>query len=511
VRLSSSALPFAFVVALAVGGIVFVAGMRVGDTVEVVRVWTWVDEPGDPGEVVAALQSRALRADAAQRLAGRPPTSAAVEDVARWTRVAVQDPSSDVEVRVDGATEVEATARERAVAQALVAWDGVRGAELQAAELAAAQERVEVLTERIRSVQVLGAAATDGDVDALIEERDAAVARFERASQALATGAVGRLTPLPAVARTRVPAPWRAAGLAAMLAFGMAIMAGLRPSAQAPEAVRERMRERAAGRSRAPTPPPAVRAPAPDEALAAFPYAGGEDPEALRSVATALVGSLREPLAGARTAVVLVTSLHDGEGKTTVATQLAEALARAGARTLLVDGSLWAPALAERYGVVVGGDEEVVAGSEVPRIASTLDWMQRPEGRHHVVGVELGQGHRLDLVPQFRATRPAPGTAETLFEAFGDALGRWRGYEVVVVDAAALATVADTRYLLPFATGVVLVVDRRRDDRRRRAEALKLLRAANARLLGVVIDEPPVPEAPAEPDEAARAPRPSPA
>ncbi|MDF1523840.1 MAG: hypothetical protein P1P87_13615, partial [Trueperaceae bacterium] len=89
-RLPPSTLPLAFVVALAVGGIVFVAGVRDGGAVEVVRVWTWVDEPGDVGEVVAALGSRAVQADAVLRLAGGPVTADDVADVARWTRVATQ-------------------------------------------------------------------------------------------------------------------------------------------------------------------------------------------------------------------------------------------------------------------------------------------------------------------------------------------------------------------------------------------------------------------------------------
>ncbi|MDF1523067.1 MAG: hypothetical protein P1P87_09645, partial [Trueperaceae bacterium] len=390
-------------------------------------------------------------------------------------------------VRVEGATEAEAVARDGAVAQALAAWDQGRATAFWQEEAAAAQERVEALTARVRAAQVLGTEAADGDLDALIDERDAALARLAGATQALSSGGAGGLAPLPAIVRTRPATPWRPAGLAAGLTFGLAILAALRPSARPFGPARERIRDRAAGRTRAPTGVPVGRAPAPAAVLAVFPYAGAEDAVLLRSAAATLLEGLREHLASVRRAVVLVTSLHEGEGVTTVAVHMAEALARSGARTLLVDGSLREPALAARYAVVApSGDVPV----DAPRIASTLDWMRRPDGRHHVVGVDVGGGRHLDLVPQFHPTRPEPGTAETFFEPFGDALERWRGYEVVVVDAAPLAPVADARYLLPFATGVVVVIDRDRDDRRRRLEAAKRARMANARLLGFVVNEP---------------------
>ena len=166
-----------------------------------------------------------------------------------------------------------------------------------------------------------------------------------------------------------------------------------------------------------------------------------------------------------------------------MACHLAEALARSGRRTLLVDASLWSPALAARYALV---EEPHAAAS---RIASTLDWMQRPLAHHKVVGVDLGDDRQLDLVPQFRATRPAPGTAAALFGAFGDALGRWRGYDAIVVDTAALDAVEDTTFLAPFATAAVVVVDRRLDGRRHRDEARRRLRT-EVPILGFVVDEP---------------------
>jgi Mrp family chromosome partitioning ATPase len=264
----------------------------------------------------------------------------------------------------------------------------------------------------------------------------------------------------------------------------LGLLAGLRGSEGTAAAARRRAQRSPSprggpGASRTREAPTSSDAPA----LARFPATTGDDVPALRSPAEALARAV-VALDGPAPVVVLVVSVASGEGKTTVACHLAEALTRSGRRTLLVDASLWSPALAGRYALV-----EAPNGGEA-RIASTLDWMQRPLGKHKVVGVDLGDGLRLDLVPQFRATRPAPGTAPALYGAFGDALGRWRGYDAIVVDTAALDAVDDTHYLAPFATAAVVVADVRSDGRRRREEARRRLRDSDVPILGFVLNEP---------------------
>ena len=393
------------------------------------------------------------------------------------------DPAG-LRIVVRGASADEAKARSVAVAAAFVDWSVVYAREHREAELAAAQTRVEELTERVRVAQVLGA-ASDADVATLLRERDDVMAARDAALALLATGPAAPLEARPDLVRSRPPPSLRDAVASGVFTLVIGLLAGLRGSATGTAATAKRRAQRHA----TPRPMPErarsqdVEPPDLPETLARFPSSAADDEPELRSAADGLARALVRH-GGSAPVVTLIVSLGAGEGKTTVACHVAEALERSGRSTLLVDASLWSPVLATRYGV----DEP--ATGEGRRVASTLDWMQRPGGKHQVVGVELGDGRRLDLVPQFRATRPAPGTADALFGAFGDALGRWRGYEFVVVDTAALEAVDDTTYLAPFATAAVVVVDRRLDGRRHREDARRRLRAAEVPILGFVLDEP---------------------
>lgn len=481
-RLTPRALPLALTVALAVAGVVYLGGVRRPPTVEAVQLWTWtVTPPGDAAPYLEALSGSELQAEVVAAWLGRAPQPGEVDAVERWL-VARADPAG-IRIVVRGATVAEAQERSAAVAEAFAAWTIEHVVERRESELSTAQTRVEQATERVRAAQVLGT-ASDADVATLLRERDAAIEARDAALTALATGPTAPLEARPDVVRTRPSTAARDAILSGAVAGVLGLLAGLRGSSGTAAAAKRRAqrspspRAASAGARTRDAPAASVA-----DALARFPAATGDDVPALRSPAEVLARAVVAHDAPAP-AVVLVVSVAPGEGKTTVACHLAEALARSGHRTLLVDASLWSPALAARYDLVEAPN------AVASRIASTLDWMQRPQGSHQVVGVDLGDERRLDLVPQFRATRPAPGTAAALFGAFGDALGRWRGYDVVVVDTAALDAVDDTTHLAPFATAAVVVVDRRLDARRHRDDARRRLRDADVPLLGFVLNEP---------------------
>ena len=482
-RLTPRALPLALAIALAVAGVVYLGGVRRPATFEAVQLWTWTTTPpGDAAPYLEAVASPALQAEVVAGWLGRAPQPGEVEAVRRWL-VARADPAG-VRIVVRGASSDEVRQRSAAAAAAFAAWSSEHVVDRREAELAAAQTRVEEATERVRAAQVLGS-ASDADVATLLQERDDAIEARDVALTALATGPAAPLEARPDVVRTRPSTAARDAVLSGALAGVLGLLAGLRGSTVGTAATAKRRAQRRPSQRAAPE---AVRtrdgAPSiVNEALAWFPAATGDDVPALRSAADGLARAVAAHDASTP-AVMLVVSVAPGEGKTTVACHLAEALTRSGRRTLLVDGSLWSPALATRYALVEAPN------AAATRIASTLDWMQRPLGNHQVVGVDLGHERRLDLVPQFRATRPAPGTAAALFGAFGDALGRWGGYDAVVVDTAALDAVDDTIHLAPFATAAVVVVDRRLDGRRHRDEARRRLRDADVPILGFVLNEP---------------------
>ena len=482
-RLIPRALPLAFAVALAVAGVVYLGGSRRPPTYEAVQLWTWTaPAPDSATPYLESLGSPALRREIAAAWLGRAPQPGEIEAVGGW--LAVRADPAGLRVVVLGASAAEASARSAAVTVAFADWSAAYASERLEASLATAQTRVEALTERVRVAQVLGV-ASDGDVVALLDERDAAIEARDAALAALATGPAAPLEAGPEVVRPRPSRALRDAAVSGAVAGLLGLLAGLRGAAPATAATAKRRAQRHATPRPSPERARGRDAEPPDvpDTIARFPASAAEDGPELRTPADVLAGAVVEH-GGSAPVVVLVVSLASGEGKTTVACHLAEALARSGRSTLLVDGSLWSPVLAARYDAV-----EAPPG-DAPRVASTLDWMQRPRGKHQVVGVELGAGRRLDLVPQFRATRPAPGTAPSLFGAFGDALARWRGYDFVVVDTAALDAVDDTTYLAAFATQLVVVVDRRRDGRRQREEARRRLRASGVPVLGFVVDEP---------------------
>lgn len=488
------ALPFALVLALAAGGIAYLGGAQRPAVVEATTAWRTAGAADVPlADAAAHVAGSAFREAVAARLGDAPQGA--------WLDADVD--GAGLRVRVRAPDEPEAVRRADAVDAALAAWAADRAATAAVDAAEAAEAALEVATERLRAAQVLGAVPDGGSLEQLAAARADALAVRDAAVARVQEGAGPGLVPAARALAARPPNRWPTTAVTAGIAFAVGLGAGWRRGG-AP--VRG---ERRVPRPASPAGEPARRRPArgasavaeaAGPALARFTRAAGDAETEARTAGEALASAVLARVGSDRPAVLLVVARDDGEGKTTVAAHLAEALARGGTRTLLVDASFWSPALAARYGLT----EEAVAA--VPgtraaergaRVASTLAWINDPRGRHHVVGVELGDEHRLDLVPQFRTVRPAPGTAATLFGGFGDALGRWRGYEVVVVDTAALGRVEDTTHLLPFATGVVAVVAEGRDGRRARQELRALVQKAGARVLGTVVVDVAAPEAPA--------------
>ncbi|MBW6456211.1 MAG: hypothetical protein K0A98_10025, partial [Trueperaceae bacterium] len=278
----------------------------------------------------------------------------------------------------------------------------------------------------------------------------------------------------PALARVGAirwaPAPTVVvAAAAAVLLGGLLGFVSFRSSARAGKTVSGRGRREAGAR----------RGAAP---LAVFPLPRRDRDPASFQAADRLRVRVLALTAHARPRVVLVSGTGDAAGAVDAASLLAEELAYHGARTLLVDGVIYAPALASRYGVPEPTD---VAGAG-PRAATTLEWLQHPAGSHHLVTIDVSDGRSLDLVPQFRPARPAPGTAPALFAGFGEALERWAAYDAIVVHAPPLEAVEDGRLLARFATGVLLVTGRGGLERRSEKRLARIVREAGSLLLGTV-------------------------
>jgi succinoglycan biosynthesis transport protein ExoP len=191
--------------------------------------------------------------------------------------------------------------------------------------------------------------------------------------------------------------------------------------------------------------------------------------ESFRNLRTSLLYSApdRPPQA------LVVTSLQAEDGKTSLATNLAIALAQLGAgEVLLVDGDLRAPNLHDLFEVpqapglstFLTGQVEltrIIVPTRVPNLHVV------PAGRTPMNPAELMASQRLGLA------------LEVLRERFAH----------IVFDAPPLLGVTDAATLAPRLDGVVLVLRHGRASRDDAQRAVQLLAYVRARLLGVVLND----------------------
>ena len=177
---------------------------------------------------------------------------------------------------------------------------------------------------------------------------------------------------------------------------------------------------------------------------------------------------------------LLVVSPAPGDGKTTIALQLAAAAARMGSTVLLVEADLRRPTVARQLDIHSGpGISDVLIGSVSLWRATQPIELDQPSG-------VAGQGPTLDVLVGGAPLPPNPGE---LIESHAMAvtLDQARStYDVVVIDTPALTTASDASPLLGQVDGVI-IVDWIGRTRQKVAERLhRTLTAAGAPMLGVI-------------------------
>ncbi len=171
---------------------------------------------------------------------------------------------------------------------------------------------------------------------------------------------------------------------------------------------------------------------------------------------------------------LLVTSADAGEGKTTVAVNLARALISGGERVILIDADLRRPAAARQLGLDDGAQGLSTALVSSQPIADVL--------------VDAIPGGALRLLP----TGPTPPNPADLLRTtrMHELLNEARALaDVVIVDAAPLLPVSDTRALLdlPNVDGVLMVARAFSTRRDRAAAARRVLEQSERPVLGLVL------------------------
>lgn len=172
-----------------------------------------------------------------------------------------------------------------------------------------------------------------------------------------------------------------------------------------------------------------------------------------------------------RRQVVLVTSATTQEGRTTVASQLAASLARAGRRTLLVDGDVRRPALHALFDVPLEDGLCEVLRAEVD-VADVI----RPT---HAEGLWLLTAGYCD-VDAIHAL-----ATEQMQPAFEKLRGE---YDFIIIDGAPVLGMSDALIFGQYCDGAILSVRRDFSQMPKINEAASLLRSVGVRMIGSVVN-----------------------
>ncbi len=178
------------------------------------------------------------------------------------------------------------------------------------------------------------------------------------------------------------------------------------------------------------------------------------------------------PVEGARPKTILVTSATPGEGKTTIAANLAITFAFSGAKTLLVDADLRLGRIAKAFKI-----ESEVGLSDVLR--------QRTHWREVIVPTSTPN---LSILPRGK-TLPHPAehflgkvTDQLLQEVYAE-------FDYVIFDSPPVMAADDVLSLAPKIDGTIFVVRFSTSSARRSRTAINLLVQRQANLLGVVCND----------------------
>jgi capsular exopolysaccharide synthesis family protein len=178
---------------------------------------------------------------------------------------------------------------------------------------------------------------------------------------------------------------------------------------------------------------------------------------------------------GTRPRVIALTSASPGEGKTTVASNLALALAEIGWPVLLIDGDLRKGRLHQIFEV-----------SNAWGLSDLLAGKQLPQGREKAF---VGTGYpSLYLLP---AGSPAPSISGLLHSPRAlEFLNHARQeFHTVIIDTPPMLQMPDARVLGRLADGVILVVRSAQTTRESAAAAAQRLTEDGTRVLGTILNE----------------------
>ena len=192
--------------------------------------------------------------------------------------------------------------------------------------------------------------------------------------------------------------------------------------------------------------------------------------ESSRSIARIIAESGSDE-GGGRT--LLIASMNPLEGRTTLATNLAMAMAQSGMRVLLVDGNGRSPQLHQIF--------------NLNNDFGLFDILHGRTAQHRVT-----HPTKVENVDVLTAGAVAGNTVDLLnTELLVDVLGEFSDqYDRVIVDSPALGRGVEARILAANCAAAILVTVARPTSRRQVGYGLGMLRSVGTNVLGLVINEP---------------------
>lgn len=185
----------------------------------------------------------------------------------------------------------------------------------------------------------------------------------------------------------------------------------------------------------------------------------------------AITANLRFVSVGQPAQVIVVTSAHSGDGKTSTAAALGLTMAEAGRRTLVIDADLRNPALAATLGL-----EAAVGLTSVLLDDCTFEEAVQPWG-HPLLEIMAGG-----------SPSPNPGqlvSSNVLSDTVATARTR---YDSVIIDTAPVLAVSDAVWLAPLSDGVMFVSRAGKSPVSALRAAVDAVSATRVRILGVVLN-----------------------
>jgi capsular exopolysaccharide synthesis family protein len=170
---------------------------------------------------------------------------------------------------------------------------------------------------------------------------------------------------------------------------------------------------------------------------------------------------------------LVVTSAVAGEGKTTVAVNLAICVAQHGGRVLLLDGDLHRPQLHAAFGVPREGGLTELVHDDRP-------WGEVVHSTDFAGLYVLTAGRSMGREPGLLRSMAVRRALVELTQAF----------DIVIIDGPPVLYTADAAIISAVADGVIIVASAGFTDRADCRTAVRMLRQVGAQLVGSVLNDP---------------------